>query len=138
MAVKNTPARPSADDDADGTVENKIVDIQRRPGRSGLARAVPCHPPCGHESDEVHDPVPMHAQGPQSEYRTDRDGNGVYVGIGQHPATLKYRSPDRNRFSDTGSRGWPGARDGPAPGRPPPESADACRPILPLWQWHPA
>jgi hypothetical protein len=35
MAVKNTPAHSSADDDAHGAVENEVIDIQSRPGRAG-------------------------------------------------------------------------------------------------------
>src|ERR1700722_2991378 len=84
MAVKNTPAEPAAEDDADGAIKYEVIDIERSPGRPGPPRAVTREPPCGGESDEVHDPVPVHAQRPEAEYRADRAGDGMDVRGGQH------------------------------------------------------
>src|ERR1700675_3689371 len=78
MAVKNTPSGPAADDDADGAIKNEVIDVEHTPRRAGLPGAVAREPPRGDESDEVHDPVPVDAQ------RADRDGDGVYVRVGQH------------------------------------------------------
>ena len=89
MAVKNAPADAAADDDADGAVENEVVDVERGPGRAGLPRPVARQPPGGDEADEVHDPVPMHAQRAESEDGSDGDGDGIDVRIGQHGRYFK-------------------------------------------------
>src|SRR5450631_1525225 len=84
VPVKNAPAYPAADDDSHGTVKNEVIDIQTRPCRLGLPGAIPREPPRGDEADEVHDSVPVDAQGTKTDYRSDGDGNGVYVRVGQH------------------------------------------------------
>src|ERR1700722_8190935 len=94
MAVKNAQTQSAADDDADGAVENEVVDIERRPGRAGSAGAVSRQPPRRGKSDEVHDPVPMDPQGSETEYRSDRDGDGVYMGVSQH---VRYFRPSLTR-----------------------------------------
>src|SRR6266404_708280 len=115
VAVKNAPTDPAADDDADGAVKNEIIDIEGGPGRPRLLRAVSRQPPRGDKTDEVHEAVPVNAQGSETEYRTDRDGNGVDMRIREHAPYFKLsftrqKLAFKYRVSGmAGCTGWSGA-----------------------------
>jgi hypothetical protein len=89
VAVKNAPSQAAAGDDADRTVENEVIDLERHPGRPGPPRTVARQPPCPHESDQVHDAVPMHAQRTYAKNWADGNGDGIDVRIGEHGRYFK-------------------------------------------------
>jgi hypothetical protein len=84
VAVKNAPSDSAAEDDADRTVKNQIVDIEPAPSRSGPARTVARQVPGRHEADQIHDAVPMHAQRSDTQHGTDRNRDGIDMRISEH------------------------------------------------------
>ena len=87
-AVEQHPAEATAGDDAHGAVENEIVHLHRRPGRARARRAAPGEEPAREETDQIHEAIPPHVQW------TEREGDGIGVGVDEHRLFIYYLSND--------------------------------------------
>jgi hypothetical protein len=82
-AIEQDVADAPAEDDAEHRVEDEVVHVVRAPGGARTAGPHAAEPPPGGEADEIHDPVPVHADRADQRHR-HLESDRVEAGVLQH------------------------------------------------------